>query len=730
MRVVGAPARPLIEGLEERPGRSHYFIGADPQRWRTDVPHYGRVRYRQVYPGIDLIFHGRGGRLEYDFVVAPGADPRHIRVAFEGARRTRVDASGRLVIDLGDGEVVQDAPLVYQEEAGVRTAVPGRYVVEGDREVAFEVGAYDPGRTLVIDPVLVYSTYLGGSGADTINTMALDTLGYVYLTGETDSPDYPTAGAPPQGGLNAAPDVVITKLGPDSDLIYSTYLGGSALDGGFAVAVDGSGNAYVTGYTTSTNFPLAGTPSQPSNAGGYDGFVAKLGVAGGLVYSTYLGGGNSDWGSAIAVDASGNAYVTGITGSINFPMAGVPSQPAYGGGFTDVFVTKLNSTSGRVYSTYLGGSNNEYDLRYAGIAVDGSGNAYVAGSTNSADFPLAGTPSQASNAGGYDGFVTKLGPGSGRVYSTYLGGSGDDYAYAIAVDAVGAAYVAGTTESVDFPVAGTASQAARAGGRDGFVTKLGGASTRLLSTYLGGTGDDTPSGIAVHLNGYIYVTGETSSTNFPTAGTPLQETLKGGRDAFVTQMSATSSRLLSTYLGGTGDEFVNGGIKVDWSGNAFIAGYTASTDFPTAGTPSQPANAGGLRDGFVARIFEPTPGPPARYYTVTPCRMLDTRTPSGRGPLNAGADRVFAVTDRCDVPVGAKGLSVNLAVTEPTAAGNIRVFDAAMLLPEVSMVNYSQGQTRSNNAVIPLGSSGQIAVRCTQASGTAHFILDVNGYFQ
>jgi len=730
MRLVGARARPAIEGLDEQPGRSHYFMGSDPRRWRANVPHYARVRYRHVYPGIDLVFHGRGRSLEYDFVVAPGADSGRIRLGFEGARRIRVDARGRLAIDLGNGEVVQDAPLVYQEAEGVRKEIAGRYVIKGDRQVAFEVGPHDRTAALVIDPVLVYSTYLGGTGADTIGAMTLDDLGYVYVTGETDSPDFPTAASPPQGSLHAPPDVVISKLGPGSALIYSTYLGGNDDDGGFGIAVDGSGNAYVTGYTMSTNFPTAGTPSQPGSGGGIDGFVTKLGPTGSLVYSTYFGGSNSDWGSAVAVDGSGNAYLTGITGSSDFPTAGAPSQPAYGGGFTDTFALKLDSASARMYSTYLGGSDTEYGLRYSGIAIDGSGNAYVAGSTRSTNFPTAGTPSQGANAGGYDGFVTKLGPSSTRVYSTYLGGAADDYAYAIAVDAGGSAYVAGTTQSLNFPTAGTPSQGASGGGSDGFVTRLGGASARLLSTYLGGSGSDTPSGIAVHLNGYIYVAGETSSSNFPTSGDPLQTARAGGLDAFVTQMTGTSARGLSTYLGGAGDEFVNGGIKVDWSGNAFIAGYTASADFPTAGTPGQAGNAGGPRDGFVARIFEPTPGPPSNLYTVSPCRAIDTRDPLGRGPLQAGTERVLTITGKCDIPAGAKAVSVNVAVTDSTAGGNLRLFDAAILLPAISTINYSPGQARSNNAIVPLSTAGQLAARCAQPSGTAHLILDVNGYFQ
>jgi hypothetical protein len=360
--------------------------------------------------------------------------------------------------------------------------------------------------------------------------------------------------------------------------------------------------------------------------------------------------------------------------------------------------------------------------------VDGSGNAYVSGSTSSTNFPTAGTPSQAATAGDYDAFVTKLGPGSARLYSTYLGGSGADGAAGIALDALGNIYVAGFTASADFPTAGTPSQAAYAGGYyDAFVTKLGPASERLLSTYLGGSNSDWARGIAVDPYGFIYVWGDTGSVDFPTGGNPIQTAVAGGYEAFVTRMDSTSARTYSTYLGGTGNDFARGAV-VDGSGNAYIAGYTDSTDFPTAGTPFQPTLAG-IEDTFVAKIFEPTPA--SRYFTLSPCRVVDTRdAPSGGPALAAGTDRVFTIAGACGVPATARAVSVNMAVTGATAAGNLRLYPAETTTPLVSSINYPAEQTRSNNAIISLNLAGKISVRCTQASGTAYFILDVSGYFE
>jgi hypothetical protein len=424
------------------PGRSHYFLGDDPSRWRRDVPHYGRVEYRGVYPGIDVAYYGRGGLIEYDFIVGAGADPGRIRLRFRGAEGLRIDGDGDIVVSVeGGGELVQRAPVAYQEGGKGREAVRARFVKRGKREVGFAVGEYDRSRSLVIDPVLVYSTYLGGSLYDFAYAIAVDGAGDAYVAGRTASSDLPTATVF-QPTLAGGYDAFVTKLDASgSAVVYSTYLGGSYVDEAHAIAVDGAGNAYVAGSTASSDFPTANA-FQPSYVMGYEAFVAKLDASGSaLVYSTYLGGTSVDEASAIAVDDAGSAYVAGYTWSVDFPTAHA-FQPTRAGGYSaDAFVTKL-SASGRalVYSSYLGGSEIE---QADAVAVDSAGNAFVAGHTASTDFPTANAL-QATNAGVSDAFVTKLDAfGTALVYSTYLGGSGDDRARAIAVDSTGNAYPGG-----------------------------------------------------------------------------------------------------------------------------------------------------------------------------------------------------------------------------------------------------------------------------------------------
>ena len=370
--------------------------------------------------------------------------------------------------------------------------------------------------------MLVYSTYLGGTSNDFGQGIAVDAAGNAYVTGYTNSTDFPAAGTPSQAAHGGGQDAFVTKLDPTSALVYSTYLGGNNLDFGQGIAVDAAGNAYVIGYTYSTNFPTAGTPSQPAYAGNIDAFVTKLGPTSALIYSTYLGGNSSDLGFGIAVDAAGNAYVTGYTVSANFPTAGTPSQPANAGG-VNAFVTRLGPTSALIYSTYLGGSGGGGDFGL-GIALDALGNAYVTGYTYSADFPTAGTPSQPANAGSTDAFVTKLGPTSVLIYSTYLGGNSSDFGLGIAVDGAENAYVTGYTVSANFPTAGTPSQPANAGSTDAFVTKLGPTSILIYSTYLGGSDQDVGTGIALDALGNAYVTGSHGFHQLPYGGDPLRQT--------------------------------------------------------------------------------------------------------------------------------------------------------------------------------------------------------------
>jgi hypothetical protein len=483
MSLAGANPAATVTGLEELPGTRNYLIGNDPAKWRTNVPTYAKVKYQSVYPGIDLVYYGNPQHLEYDFLVAPGADPSAIALkvsalspsAGERGLPLHIDPNGDLVMQASEYEVRLHKPVVYQTgEDSARHFVDGRYRVTRDGQVTFAVAAYDPGKLLVIDPVLTYSTYLGGSAQELFQLfsgIAVDAAGHAYVTGNTASTDFPTA-SPLQPVSSGVIDAFVAKLTPDgSALVYSTYLGGSGTEFSLGIAVNTAGHASVTGYTESTDFPTA-SPLQPVLGGREDAFVAKLTPDGSaLVYSTYLGGNGGDQGHGIAVDAAGHAYVTGSTVSTDFPTAN-PLQAGSGGfGFADAFVAKLTSDgSALVYSTYLGGSGGDSS---SGIAVDAAGSAYVTGSTVSTDFPTA-NPLQPVFGGGFaDAFVAKLTPdGSALVFSTYLGGSGGDSSFGIAVDAAGSAYVTGPTGSTDFPTVGPV-QPVFGGVADAFVTKIG-----------------------------------------------------------------------------------------------------------------------------------------------------------------------------------------------------------------------------------------------------------------
>ena len=610
LRLVGANPAPRVEGLELLPGKANYFIGNDPTKWRANIPTYTKVKYQSVYPGVDLVYYGTNQRqLEYDFVVAPGAKPKAIRLAFTGMDRLTLDAQGNLILHTAGGEVLQYAPKVYQEINGARRAIAGRYVLYGKDQVGFRVAGYDRTKPLVIDPTLsvVYSTYLGGGADDEGLAIAVDGSGNTYVTGVTVSTNFPMA-ANTYGGSN---DAFVAKLGPaGSALVYSTYLGGSGFDQGSGIAVDGSGNAYVTGFTQSAGFPTTAGAFQTAYGGSSDAFVTKLGPTGTLSYSTYLGGTRQDQGAAIAVDGSGNAYVTGRTKSpfTDFTGAHFVGFNVGNGSSQDGFVAKLDpSGSALVYFTYVGGGGSDEGLA---IAVDGSGNAYVTGdaSSSSADFPATAL----GLTGGTDTFVVKLDPtGIIPLYVARLGGTGLDLGAAIAVDGSGNAYVTGLTTSSNFPTTPlTAFQAAYGGGlSDAFVVKLDPAGSALVySTYLGGTGFDFGSGIALDSSGHTFVAGLALSSDFPqvnkltSCGPGVNAGVSG--DAFVAMldstMSGSASLLYSSFLGGSGSES-NVGMAADSSGNVYVAGTTGSTNFPVTGGVFQP-NFGGVNDAYVTKL--------------------------------------------------------------------------------------------------------------------------------
>ena len=602
---MGANTDAPIEGIHAMEYKCNYFLGNDPEKWHTDVPNYEAIIYEDIYPGIDLKYYGNGKQMEYDFIVSPGADPSQIAVQYNGATSINVNESGELVVETDWGKVVEHKPYVYQMVDNSRELFECEFALNDDNVFSFYLPrGYDLELALVIDPVLVYSTYLGGSTKDIGFGIALDGSGNTYITGITHSTDFPTLN-PYQGTNQSYGDVFVTKLSSSGNsLIYSTYLGGEGADSARGIAVDGSGNAYITGMTRSTDFPTK-EAYQIEHGGFYtDGFVTKLNSSGNdLVYSTYLGGNYYDEGNDISVDGSGNAYITGVTRSTNFPTEGA-YQATFNGGERDAFVTKLNSSGNDlVYSTYLGGN---YSDRGMAIVVDGFGNAYIAGNTTSSDFPIEGE--YQTDQAWDDVFVTKLNSsGNGLIYSTYLGGNDGDYCGDISVDGSGNAYITGHTYSTDFPTEG-AYQTTKAGNGDIFVTKLNSSGNDLVySTYLGGVSSDRSWGISVDGFGNAYITGSTYSIDFPTESE--YQTDQDDRDVIVTKLNSSGNALIySTYLGGSGDEQARG-IAVDGFGNAYITGWTTSSDFPTQG---EYQTFQGSTDAFVTKLYQSCCIPPIR----------------------------------------------------------------------------------------------------------------------
>ncbi len=637
IRLERANRNPQIAANDKLPGKSSYFIGNDPRKWRANISTYAQVRYRGVYPGVDLIYYGNQRQLEYDFIAGPGADPKRIALTFAGAKRSRLDPHGNLVVDLGGAQVIQRAPLIYQEIGGVRRPVAGGYQLRGANTVGFKLGRYNHARPLIIDPALLYSTYLGGSvdaGAFGFGII-LDSSNNAYVTGGTFAADFPASAGAFQTTFAGVSDAFVAKLNSSGTaILYSTYLGGGGYDVGYGIELDASNNAYVVGYTESADFPTSAGALQSTFGGVSDAFVSKLDSSGAtLLYSTYLGGSGTDSGHAIALDSSNNAYVTGYTFSTDFPTTAGAFQTTFAGA-GDVFVTELNSSgTALLYSTYLGGSSADYG---SGIALDSSNNAYVAGQTASPDFPIITGAFQATFAGGTDdAFVTMLNSsGTALLYSTYLGGSGADYGDGIVLDSSNNAYVSGQTFSADFPTTAGAFQTTFAGAGDAFVTKLNSSGSAVLySTYLGGSGTEDALDLALDASNNAYVTGGTNSADFPTTAGAFQTTLAGADDAFISMLDSSGATLLySTYLGGSGEDY-SYGIALDSSNNVYVIGQTYSADFPiTLGAFQTTLPGVGNFDAFVSEIHPETPiatPSPLPTQTGTPTPIpTDSPTPT------------------------------------------------------------------------------------------------------
>ncbi len=629
--LVGENPNPRMEPVERLPGISNYFIGNDPSKWRTSIPNYARIVSHNIYPGIDAAYYGKEGRLESDFIVGPGRDPGAIRLKITGAQHVEVNSAGELVLTTTDGDVKLEMPVLYQKVRGARRKVEGSYRLLSENEVGFTTGQYDRRRALVIDPTLVYSTYLGGSGAsgDGAHAIAVDSTGAAYVTGFTSSADFPvTPGvfqSAPKAGFTQ--NAFVTKLAANgASLVFSTYVGGSGRDTGYSIAVDAAGEPYITGATSSSDFPKTSGPGLTNSSG--NAFVTKLSANGSaLMFSFYLGGNVFDAGYAIAVDGSGNAYVTGSTNSSNFPVTAGVFQGTLKG-TTNAFVAKISAAGAVTWATYLGGEAEDVGF---GIAVNTSNppDVFVTGGTSSAAFPTQ-SPIQA-NLGGpafstFNAFVTELNPtGTMLAYSTYLGGSSDDEGFGIAVDSGGNAAVAGVSYSQDFPL--VAPLQAHTQNQDLFVTKVAaGGGSFVFSTVFGSSSGQTEAkAVALDPSGNIYVAGHTSAYLLPTLD-PLQGPSMllcecGGGESFQTGMVMElkpdgSDYLFSTFFGGAAGNINTGsfsevvfGIAADPQGNVYIAGSAASADFPTVG-PFQATLNSPTTNAFVAKISPATPTGP------------------------------------------------------------------------------------------------------------------------
>jgi hypothetical protein len=807
MKLAGANANAQVAGADVLPGKSNYLIGNDPAKWQRNVPQYARVRYRQIYPGVDLVYYGQQGQLEYDFRIAPGADPKNIQISFEGSRKLKLDA-GDLLVETGDGAVRLEAPRVYQKAGSAHRPVDGRFVLLARDRVGFEIGDYDRSRTLVIDPVLTYSTYLGGTGTEMLPSIAVDTGASIYVTGATTSTDFPVTDST-TFKAGATTNVFIAKFDPTgAALTFATYLGGTGADVSVGIAVDAATNVYVAGTTTSTNFPTSTSAFQaaPLAPGNPHTFVSELDSTGAILkYSSYFSGSKTDTAKGMTLDNKGFVYVIGITDSTDFPLAPTagtfqstlqgtnaffiskiaPTSSGanslvfstyFGGGFPttgtvtggaiavdnnangsnvyltggttylytgqnaqtdfpiknafqpclgnptittncptsgatvanpDAFVAKLNpgTTTGAqlLYCTYLGGGSTDFGL---GIGLDASGNAYVTGSTNSTDHPAVSggiAAYQGSLKGGTDAFVAKInnpatGTGTTNVlltYFSYLGGSGDDVGNAIAVDSVQGARIVGTTASTDLaalnPLPGGSGLS---GPKDAFVARLDTlgttASTSQFVTYLGGSGTDTGTSIAIDTDSNSYVTGETTSSNFPTAN-PLQGGLKGAQDVFVSKLGPSLNFDIS--VASPTSNSVNAGNQVAFT---YTIKNTGDTTANVAFTDNLSAGSGSAPVTFVSA---------SASGGTCPSSPTDNKVLCNLGTINGGQSTT---------------VTVNLTPTGPGTIANsgtvtVAAFSKTAIASPVTVNSFKLTALRSNNTVVA-GNPASYPIQLTPVS--------------
>ena len=723
----GASPSSEITGGEKLTGIVNYFIGNDPDRWHTNIPTYQGITYNNLYQGIDLYYDGTVGTLKGTYTIDGGVDPSVIRWRYEGAESVSLDKeTGNLLIKTTDDEqtIVEKAPIAWQEVKERKVTVSASYNIIDDGTVGFALGDYDSSLPLTIDPILEYSTYLGGGGFDFAQGIAVDSLGNAYVTGRTVSADFPTANAL-QINLGGISDAFVSKLdSTGSSFIYSTYLGGSigserGSEIGRDIAVDSSGNAFITRVTGSSDFPTM-NPAQAANRGNLNAFITKLNSTGSsLIYSTYLGGSSSESGSSIGLDSNGNVYVGGVTTSFDFPtinaVQGSPGSPQ------DGFITKLNPTGSTfLYSTFFGGSRNE---GVADIAVDSLGNAYITGATSSGDFPTV-NPFQLANgniASYQDAFVAKLNSaGSAIIYSTYLGGNRQDSGSGIAVDESENVYITGRTESFDFPVANalqsTCPPLSRGLCSDAFVTKFNSNGSALIySTYLGGTGSEFGRSVEVDIDNNAYISGQTDSNDFPLVDSiqPFRGIPERSTDIFITKLdSLGSSILFSSYLGGTKSD-TGHDVAIDDSGNIYIAGITTSSNFPVVNA-LQPIFGDGVADAFVAKINPAVDNTPTGTNVIVSIDAVDITFPQ----VNLSGNTIVTTSSSGTQPpagfkLGSPATYYNISTTA-TFSGLVKV-----------CVNYDETavQGNENNLKLMHFATGQGWIDTTTSLDTINNVI-------
>ena len=598
-------ARELVPaGSQPNATRVNRFIGSDASQWHANIATFERVRLGDAWPGVSVELAARGSNVEKLFTVAPGTNPKAIRMSVDGANRLRLGSDGSLIATTGNGDVAFTPPVAFQDIGEKRRAIPVRYQLLENNSYRFETGVYDRSQPLVIDPLL-QSTYLGGDGADEITAMAIDAGGNVLVAGYTGSINFPgTAGGLQPASAGGFLDAFVGRLSSNlTTLVQATYLGGSGNDQAHALSVDAVGNVLIAGYTSSTNFPGTAGGARPTNSGDFDVFVARLSSnLQSLGQATYLGGSGFDGAAALSLDAGGSVLVAGYTASINFPGTTGGAQSANGGGLNDAFVARLSSSlTTLVQATYVGGNGDD---QATSVALGAGGSVLVAGNTSSTNLPVTSGGARPANGGGaFDGFVSRLSSNlTTLTQSTYLGGSGDDRANALLLDPGGNVLVAGYTNSTNFPATAGGAQATSGGDFNAFAARLSSTLVTLVqSTYLGGTGDDLASAMALDADGNVLVAGATNSTNFPRTTGCAQPASGGVVDTFVARLSGNLTRTVqATYLGGNGIEQANA-LALDTGGNVLLAGFSNSSNFPGTTGGAQSANGGGS-DGFVAKL--------------------------------------------------------------------------------------------------------------------------------